>query len=132
MRDRAHLHEQVRNDYKSQLMKPFRELQLPTDGYCGWHGLLAIRDLQRWESVPRHHTGMAVAARVLEVETKQVKELHAQVCQQALDEVDPVYHEAILNVQVNIEFSPLDFEWITSVLGLCIRCTCDSEAGHMC
>ena len=105
-----------------------RLVKIIPDGYCGWHALRAGQDLEQYERRPRNESGYPLNRRLLQEEEAAAKDLHWNVCCQALDLCDPAFHSAILRVQSNPSFSPHDLEWIAQTTGLSIRCTCSHKA----
>ena len=104
-----------------------RIVNIPADGLCGWHSLIATSDLQGFERVPRQSTGYAVSHVMQQQDTVSAKDLHRKTCEDALKFCDPRFHEAIHRVQVQPAFSPADLEWIAATLDRPIRCTLCSE-----
>ena len=106
----------------------FKRIDVPGDGWCGWHCLLAAQNPRKWELVPRSEFAWAQNLQVQKQEETNARNLHRAVCQKALDECDAFYYPAIRRVMKNPSFSPGDLEWISYVCSSCARVTCAREA----
>ena len=109
-------------------MQKYRRVRVPADGHCGWHCLLAARDIGRFEKVPRQSSGYASARKMVKHEEDAAKSLCESVCAQALKALDLLWHPHVLGVLGRGDFGPCDLQWISQVTGASIRCTCCSEA----
>ena len=108
----------------------YRLVEIPADGKCGWHALLASMDVKKFEAVPRSTTGYPISHEMQLQEVLAANEFHSKVCADALNECDGRFRERIARVQSNTAFEPTDLEWISLAMGLSIRCTCAAQARH--
>lgn len=106
----------------------FTMIQVPPDGYRGWHCLNAARNLQQYLKVPRQKSGFAVNRQVLDQEASSAKKLHSETCQKAFYEGRDSERASILQVLSNPAFDPAALEWVSRSCGMSIRCTCCPEA----
>ena len=113
---------------KPSVWNHYRKLDVPADGLCGFHSLLAANDLERFEMIPRKANGYAKNTQMLDTESNNAKQFHKDVCEKAL-EMCPEFRSDILRVQTNPSFSPADLSWISKACGIAVRLTCSPEAG---
>lgn len=123
------------HDQEQQLARMvfLKRIEVPADGMCGWHALLAGHDIKRFEGIYRQK-GVPVNLLVAQDESKQVKEFHQQACKRALEEYDTQspYFRDIQRVQSHPAFGPADLRWISYVLSTAIRVTCSTQARATC
>ena len=110
----------------------YRMVDIPADGKCGWHALLASMNLEKYEAVPRSAAGYPLSHEMQHQEVTAANELHSKVCADALHQCGDDFREHIVRVQGNPSFEPTDLEWISMATGLSIRCTCDAQARNGC
>lgn len=115
---------------KALVSKPakFVRYNVPPDGYCGWHTLVAGMDFHKFKAVPRRSSGYARSTLMRDSEDQAAKDLHQRVCEAALMECPQGMHAAIRRVLKNPSFSPSDCEWISLTTGMSLRCSCCEEA----
>lgn len=110
----------------------FRCVDVPADGLCGWHGLLAAFNIKKFEAVPRQPSGYATNHTMQEQEVFAAKQFHMKTCEDALKSIHDKFQASILRVKDNPAFDPSDLEWISQVIGTSIRVTCCPEASELC
>jgi len=107
----------------------FNCINVPPDGYCGWHSLIAAEDLMKFDTIPRAKSGYAINARMVKQEEDAAKSLCTHTCDTALTQCCESLHADIIRVKNEDQFGPLDLQWIAQVLKLSIRCTCSKQDG---
>ena len=106
----------------------YRSINVPADGLCGWHSLIAAENIEKYEKIPRKTSGYAVNNRLMSEEELAAKNLCVSVCEKALELCEESWHDSIRRVQQQGQFGPLDLYWISKAIGISIRCTCSKEA----
>ena len=128
----SHVHESISRDEaqaRPQIQNAkFRKIPIASDGMCGWHALVAVRDLSRYQQVPRNEGAYPCSKRLLIEQEQAAKELHSSVCKQALEVCHPRFHDAIHRVMGDPQYIPTDLEWIAKACKTTIRCTCTTQA----
>ncbi|OLP85862.1 hypothetical protein AK812_SmicGene33111 [Symbiodinium microadriaticum] len=102
-------------------------LVIPPDGLCGWHCLVASRDVQGFLAVERTSLGYAKAVDRLRLETHLARTLCKETCDLALER-SPHQQEAIERVRCQEFFAMEDLAWIADALQISVRASCDPEA----
>ncbi|CAE7304873.1 unnamed protein product, partial [Symbiodinium sp. CCMP2456] len=102
-------------------------LVIPPDGLCGWHCLVASRDVQDFLAVQRTSLGYAKAVDRLRLETHLARTLCKETCDLALER-SPHQQEAIERVRCQEFFEMEDLAWIADALQISVRASCDPEA----
>ena len=108
--------------------RSFRRINIPGDGFCFWHAVLASRDVTRFESVDRNAAGYPTNHKLLGDEIKASQQLCEETCQLALQSCPGNLHPAITSVRYEHTVAPTDISWISGVLGISIRCTISEKA----
>ncbi len=108
-------------------MTRFECMNVPPDGLCGWHALLAGENIATFRSIPRTTAGYAVNARIVKQEEAAAKSLCHGICDKALTQCNESLHANIIRIKEEGQFAPLDLEWIAQVMQLSIRCTCSKK-----
>ena len=106
----------------------YRSINVPPDGLCGWHSLIAAENIEKYEKIPRKTSGYALNTRFLSEEELAAKNLCASVCEKALELCEESWYDSIRRVQQEGQFGPFDLSWISKAVGISIRCTCSKEA----
>ena len=108
--------------------KKYMRLEMPANGWCGWHALLASIDPGKWSLIQRN-AGHTPRNRQVQIqEEADAKELRDSVCQKALANCDVAWYPSIRRVMVDPAFSPHDLEWICYICSNAVRVTCGLEA----
>ena len=113
---------------KQMKLSYFEKVSTIADGWCGWHSMLAARDVQRYLKVPRNVSIYPINSRLLKQESNAAKELCASVCDCARGVCQPSHHPSISRVESSGYFAPTDLEWIAEALATTVRCTCCIQA----
>ena len=109
-------------------MRSFRRINIPGDGFCFWHAVLASRDVTRFESVDRNAAGYPANHKLLQDEIKASQQFCEETCQLALRSCRVNLHPAITIVRSEHTVAPTDISWVSEVLGIRIRCTISEKA----
>eukprot|EP00438_Fugacium_kawagutii_P006999 Skav233396 [mRNA] locus=scaffold1038:269473:284136:- [translate_table: standard] len=106
----------------------YRKLQVPADGFCGWHSLIASEDLCKFLRVPRKESGYTKNGLMVHAEETAAKELCQSITDKALEVCDASFHQSIHRVAAEGQLHPLDLQWVAQAAGVGIRCTCCAQA----
>ena len=104
----------------------YKQVNVPADGLCFFHSIIASLD-ESWHRIPREHTtGCAQNKRVLKKEEEIAKKLRSNAIAQA-SEMGIVCNESLDEIEKG-HVSLSDVQWLASALGLAVRCTIPPEA----
>ena len=109
-------------------VKKYQVFNVPADGRCGWHSILALLNWKQFTSVPRKPCGYATSTLLVQKEESDALALCMDVCSKAMATCDSSFYAAISRVSDEHQFHPCDLLWIAPLVGRCIRCTCSDEA----
>eukprot|EP00435_Cladocopium_sp_Y103_P047554 s787_g14.t1 len=114
----THLHERIAGgsehpqELPSHCNEKFRRHQVPADGKCGWHSLIAAEDLTQYCKVPRTRFGYAISSLLVKREEEAAKDLCRSLCSKALEVCPASMHAAIHRAEVSPEHSEKCFNML--------------------